>query len=411
MEPHILPQSTWQLATSHDEYLRQHIPWWHDLDTKIEAELRLECMEIDNGRVVDVVVIGAGVAGLSAALSAREAGAEVLVLEATASLGRGATGRNAGILSAGINMGVAGLLSTSTEARFWPRTTRLLLDLVEEAGRADSLLLARLTGALSLAESASAARRLMREIQARQALGLRAEWWTPAQVAQHTGDRLNTSRVTGAMWLPDEGRVHPLTLLAHLARQARTTGVRLAGQARVASFAEIDRAHHAAGWRVVLAGGPTIEARGLLNAVGPTSHPQARIYALSFPLDLPATFPLFWDAAPYTYADYRAGDGHLVVSGGRYGKAGDQEHAVTYYRRLAAGTRHWLPELVSQEPSYRWGVDLDVTTNTVPHLRPLGARAPGLAIEGLGALGVLPGIILARRGGTEVVQQIGLARS
>lgn len=414
MEPHSLPQNTVQLHTSHFDYLQKHIPWWQDLSAQARAELQLKSAAQLHKQHADVVVIGGGVAGLSAALGARRAGADVLLLEATPGLGRGATGRNAGILSAGVNMGLADLDPAGPEARFWPETTRVLLELVAQAKREESLLQAHLTGALSLAESANAARALAREVKARQALGVRAELWTAEQVAAQTGERLNTSKVVRAMWLPDEGRIQPLTLLAWLASSARAAGAELFGEAPVASYSErTDKT----GWRITLADGTLIEAEGIINAVGPTSRPTARIYALAFEAELPDTFPLFWDASPYTYADYRAGSGRLTVSGGRYGKAGGSAREENYYRRLASGARHWLPELSSREPAYQWGVDLDVTANMVPNLRELGERAPGLAIEGLGALGVLPGLVLGKRGGELIASVIsqdvatkGLAR-
>src|SRR5581483_10939371 len=87
--------------------LQQHIPWWNDLTPAVRAELELSA-DIDlPQQVCDVIVIGGGVAGLSAALSARAAGAQVVLLEREIGLGYGATGRNAGILSAGINMGLS----------------------------------------------------------------------------------------------------------------------------------------------------------------------------------------------------------------------------------------------------------------------------------------------------------------
>lgn len=408
MEPHHLPQNTLQLQNSYDVYLHETIPWWTDISAEVRAELHLEPAEALQSCVADVVVIGGGVAGLSAALHARKAGAEVVLLEATRGLGRGATGRNAGILSAGINMGMADLEPGSPEAQFWPETTRALLNLVQEARCEGSILQAHLTGSLSLAESKRAARTLAREVKARTTVGVRAELWTPGQVAEYTQGRLNASQVIKAMWLPDEGRVQPLTLLAHLARKARQAGVQLLGGARVSSYEEAPGGTPT--WRVLLASGATLEARGLLSAVGPTSRPNARIYALAFTSDLPENFPLFWDASPYTYTDYRAGCGRLTVSGGRYGKAGGSRYEEKYYQRLASGTRHWLPELAGQEPRYWWSVDLNVSAQMVPHLHPLSERVPGLAIEGLGALGVLPGLVLGERAGRQVARQVGFSR-
>ena len=385
--------------------LQRQIPWWSGLAPTAIAQLGIPPLATLPLHAVDVVVIGGGVAGLSAALSARAAGAQVLVLEREPILGYGATGRNAGILSAGINMGFADLSADSPGAAFWPETTRILLSLVEEGKEPDSILYARLTGAISLAESSRAARHLAREARARVAAGLQAEEWTPSQVAARTQNRLNVSSVVNALWLPDEGRIHPLTLLAHLARKARNVGILIAGQAYATAYkATVE--HGRAIWHISLANGMHLTTRGLIVAVGPTAKPNARLFALAFAADLPETFPLFWDASPYTYADFRPGNGRLNVSGGRYGRAGAWRHDANYYQRLANAARRWLPELANQEPLYTWAVDIDVSSDMIPELRPIADNAPGVSIEGLGALGVLPGMALGNRAGQSIVAQI-----
>ncbi|HEX6555989.1 MAG TPA: FAD-dependent oxidoreductase [Ktedonobacteraceae bacterium] len=392
--------------TQPDPLLTQQIPWWNDLDAAALAELELPDIRSLLAQTVDVVVIGGGVAGLSAALSASRVGAHVLVLESAGMLGLGATGRNAGILSAGINMHLTDLDPDGPEAAFWPETTRLLLSLVEEATRPGAILSAHLTGALSLAESTYAAHKLAREARARLSAGLHAEMWTPTQVSEMTAGRLSTRSVVAALWLSDEGRLHPLTLLAHLAQQARTEGAVIAGNARVENCQEImsyTDNHH---WQISLSNGTVITARGLIRAVGPTVQPDRRIYALAFAADLPDNFPLFWDAAPYTYADFRPGNGRLTVSGGRYGKAGVTHRDASYYQRLADAAHHWLPELEGKEPAYTWAVDLAVSANMVPSLHEPGNIAPAYAIDGLGALGVLPGIILGQRAGKAIAQTL-----
>lgn len=407
MEPHSLPQNTLQLQTATDGYLHTTIPWWGDISAEVRRELHLDSQETLHSRRVDIVVIGGGVAGLSAALGARAIGADTLLLEATPGLGRGATGRNAGILSTGVNMGVADLDPHGPEARFWPETTIVLLDLVKVSQAKHSLLQAQLTGSLNLAESAHAARQLAREVQARIALGTRAELWTAEEVTEYTDGRLNASKVVSAMWLPEEGRIQPLTLLAHLARLAREMGVTMIGGAHVAAYLEQTGPGTTAHWQITLNNGSIIESEGLICATGPTARPNAHIYALSFAANLPDTFPLFWDAAPYSYADYRPGQGRLTVSGGRYARAGGSKHPEKYYQHLIDSARYWLPELNDQQPIYQWGVDLDVTADMVPNLRELGENAPGLAIEGLGALGVLPGIVLGQRGGDLLARSLG----
>ena len=390
-------------ATSPWPSARAAAPWPESLSPEAAHELRLSDLAEVQGDRFDVIVIGAGIAGLTAATAAAATAARVLALDAAPAIGHGATGRNAGILSAGINMMLADLPSDSPHREMWPATTRELLALVNEAKRPGALLTATQTGAISLAETAAAARRLEREARARQSLGLRADLWTPAQVSAHTGSRLDAHTVTSALWLPDEGRIQPLTLLARTAALARAAGATLAGNARVAGW-EATLGRGGAHWTVMLASGRTLTARGLIVATGPVVEPNARIYAVAFAIDLPEAFPLFWDAAPYTYCDYRPGPGYIVSSGGRYGRPGGSPREDAYYQRLARGARHWLPELVPATPSHAWAVDLDVAADLAPTARDLTAAAPGVAIEGLGALGVLPGVILAREAGERVAR-------
>src|SRR5262249_51998640 len=216
-----------------------------------------------------------------------------LLLEADSALGSGATGRNAGILSAGINMGLAELPLDGPDAAMWPETTGLLRSLAQHAREPGTVLAASLTAALSPDETRSATRTPEGEVRAGQAMHLHADLWTAEQVGERAGQCLNTATVVAALWLPDEGRIHPLTLLAHLAQQARAKGVMLAGAARVLDC--VQEQHGSAlgmRWSVTVEGGISIGARGLILALGPTVAPTARIYALAFHADLPDDFPL-----------------------------------------------------------------------------------------------------------------------
>lgn len=392
------------------------IPWWSNLDPAVTAELHLTCASIVPLDGYDVVIIGAGVAGLSTALALkqRESALRVLVLEKEEMLGLGATGRNAGIFTPGVNMALSEMEPDHPARAFYPVTTALFQRLIAEAREPGALLAASQTGAINMATSKRGARKLEWEVQERSEAGLRAELWTPAQVVEATQGRLDTRAVINAIWLPDEGRIHPLTLLAHFARRARQSyGVVIAGCARVIRCEPLSSP---ARWQLTLApgrdsidGSRTIQARAVVNCAGPTEGANARIYALAFTADFPDDFPLFWDASPYTYADYRPGNGRLGVSGGRYGKAGVTTNDAAYYRRLADATRKWVPEMAGKKPVYTWAVDLYVTAGLLPHLRLMDdddSHAPGVAIEGLGAHGVLPSMVLAQQAVDYLIERL-----
>lgn len=385
------------------------VPWWQDLDPAAYAALHLQPFSEAELSPVDIAIIGGGVAGLSAALAIKErdTSMRVMVLEQAELLGYGATGQNAGIFTPGINMAMSEIEPGSPALDFYPATTALFHQLIEEGKKQDTLLSVRKTGAINMATSKRAAQKLERETHLRQQAGLRAALWTPAQVDEATRGRLDTRPVISAMWLPDEGRIQPLTLLAYLARRAREAHqVQIVGKARVISYEAVRNSGQAGNWHITLADGFTLRAGALVSCVGPTVEANARIYALAFKADFPDDFPLFWDASPYTYADYRPGNGRLGVSGGRYGKAGVTKNDSAYYRRLADGTRRWVPELRGTNPTHRWAVDLYVAADLVPAMYPLQAGAPGISIEGLGAHGVLPSMVLARQAADYLVEQL-----
>ena len=394
---------------SKNHAIQQRIPWWQDISAEVYAELQLPPVDEAELQSVDVVIIGAGVAGLSAALAIKERDASigVLVLEQEEMLGYGATGRNAGIFTPGINTAMSEIPPGDPALAFYPETTALFHKFIAEGQKAGTLLYTRQTGAINMATSKRAANKLEREAHVRMQAGLRAELWTSAQVGEATQGRLDTKTVVSAMWLPDEGRIQPLTLLAHLARRARQAyKVQVAGRARVTDYAEAQKQGQPAGWQVTLANGTRLQARALVDCVGPIVEANARIYALAFKANFPDTFPLFWDASPYTYADYRPGNGRLGVSGGHYGKAGVAKNDDAYYQRLADATRRWVPELRGKRPAYRWAVDLEVSADLIPEMSIMDERALGVAIEGLGAQGVLPSMVLARQAADYLLERI-----
>src|SRR6056297_2944921 len=69
---------------------------WQD-----SAAERFTAPDLQGERSADLAIIGGGYTGLSAALSAAEQGAEVVLLEA-AQVGHGGSGRNVGLVNAGL---------------------------------------------------------------------------------------------------------------------------------------------------------------------------------------------------------------------------------------------------------------------------------------------------------------------
>jgi glycine/D-amino acid oxidase-like deaminating enzyme len=400
---------TTDALTSTSIAIRPSVPWWETADSALVSQLELERVPQDDNHQLegDVVVIGAGIAGLSAASSAAAQGARVILLEKTPMIGLGASGQNAGIVCVGCNMPLANIQPGSPAAALWEETTVLAEELFKEAKMPGALMKARKTGSLFLAKSRTAAKRLRGEVKLRNRAGLAAEIISAQEAKQLSHGWLNVAGVHAAQLLPDEGRAHPLSLLATLAKRARMAGAKLYGCADVVAEDEVSRTSvRQDRWQITLKGGMRVKARALIRCTGPIVEANARIFALSFARQMPDDFPVFQDAAPFTYYDYRIGDGFVTVSGGRYARAGGGPSDERYWQNMESAAKSWLPQFKADRPAYRWAVDLNVTADMIPELKPLSKSAPAVAVVGLGALGVLPGIALGRRAGKQMVASL-----
>ncbi len=387
---------------------------WNDtVSVEVAKILRLPDPSTEDytGNVVhDVAIIGGGIAGLSAALSAAQNGASVILLEKGERLGSGASGRNAGILGAGVNMPITSMPEGHPGIALWQSTSTLVHEIYEEAKHPESLLKTKQVGALSFATSKAAVERLNKEAKVRNSFNLDAVVLAPDAVKKLTCGTIDLNGVKAALWLEDEGRINPLTLLAQIARKAKQLGVCFRGNAKVENFTVVN--DH---WQLSVSDPPseivkskhlqTVKAKSLIVATGPIEEANARIYAISFAVDLADDLPLFWDAAPFVYYDYRSGDGYLTVSGGRYGKAGISKNDENYHSKMVEAARKWLPCLKNKLPAYAWAVDLNVTNDMIPEINYFSNELYGAKVVGLGALGVLPGMVLGAQAGIEAVQK------
>lgn len=380
-------------------------PWRDTCAESVQSHLQLPAIDkMPDQLSYDVAIVGGGIAGLSAAASSANSGASTIVLEGQSALALGASGRNAGILCAGINMPITYTPKGSPAAELWSATHRMLLTVLQESKEPGSLLDVKRIGAMSLATSKTAAKRLERETKARNAAGMSAELISARDVDRLAGGYLKVDSIVTAMLLPDEGAIQPFTLLATLANKARKAGAEIYGNARVVSTERKDSV-----WVIQTSNGKTIKCRAVIYAIGPTVAATGRIFALSFKAQMPEHCPVWWDANPYIYYDYRPGNGCLTVSGGRYGSPGTDKLDAAYHLKMAAATMRWAPALQGSRPDYCWAVDLNVASDLLPEI--VIRDENFLSIQGLGALGVLPGIVLGQQAGAQIALQIKSPRS
>jgi len=299
--------------------------------------------------MADVVVIGAGIAGLSVALTLIEEGRSVLVLEKRA-IGAGQTERTSAHLACALDDRFHQIERWHGEAgaRAAAASHRGAIDRIERwiAEYAIDCDFARVDGYL-FGAGESADDELARELDAALRAGLDVE---PAVVP-------GLPQLGPALRFARQARFDPLAYLAGLADAALRRGVRFA-QANVVAVEGGASPH------VTTEGGQCIDAAAIVVATNVPFHESLaihtkqaayRTFVLSAPIDA-AAFPdiLLWDTAdPYHYlrrVDARDGSTWLMVGGCDH-KTG-QPSAEAPYAELGAWARERIAGLGDIE--WRW---------------------------------------------------------
>lgn len=346
----------------------------------------------------DAVVVGAGIAGLSAAWELARAGRAVVLLEADR-LAAGVTGHTTAKLTA-----LHGFLYGPLRARYGPEGARLYarsqLDAVEHAARvaaelgADCELERR--PAFTFVESAEHAGRMRAEAAAAREAGL------PASYVTRTGPPF---AVRAAVRVEDQVQFHPRKYLLALAEDLRRRGGRIHERTRVIALDEGEPC------RVTAENGATVVARDVVVATHYPVFDRALMFTRLRPrreLVIAATLPGAADpggmyhtperrvrsvrTAPYPF---RAGERLLIVSGERFdpGTAGTGS-VDARYERLAAWAYERFPEA---RPVHRWATQDNHTPDLLPYI---GRFHPGgqhtYVATGFGGWGMSGGILSGR---------------
>jgi L-2-hydroxyglutarate oxidase LhgO len=222
---------------------------------------------------VDVAVVGAGVVGLAVARALARAGREVFVLEAEGGPGRHTSGRNSGVIHAGLYYPVGSL-----KARLCVEGRRLLYDYCAEKGVPHARL-GKIVVATREAE--------LPEIEAIAARG-RACGVTDLQPLDRAGVAALEPEVTavGGFLSPSTGIVDPEALVRALLRDVEEAGVTVVFNSPV-RCGSVD-----GNGLVVEVGGPepvSLRCRSLVNAAGLHAQALSRSLAGVPPATVPPT--------------------------------------------------------------------------------------------------------------------------
>jgi gamma-glutamylputrescine oxidase len=354
---------------------------------------------LSGDRTCDVVVVGGGFTGLSAALACAEKGLSVVLLEAEA-IGFGASGRNGGQLIPGLRWSMREI-----DAEFGRERARAIFDVVWEARDRVWDRVARHAiacdlkpGHLEAAYKPADFTDMQREAEF---LDARFGYSTEVVARADLGRHIAGGNYHGGVYDPRGGHFHPLNYALGLARAALDAGVLIhersqvvrldaAGPVRVTTERGAISATDA-----ILATDAWIS--GLDAALGRHTVPIMNYNVATAPLtDADALLPS--DAA---VADSRfvlnyfrlSADKRLIFGGGeKYGQRPPADIAAFVRRHIA----QVFPALAEVPVDYGWGGAVAVTMNRLPHIGRKGSVFFAHGFSGHGALvTTLAGEILA----------------
>ncbi|MGQ9365659.1 FAD-dependent oxidoreductase [Azospirillum sp. ST 5-10] len=297
------------------------------------------------GERADVVVIGAGIAGVTAAYLLQRSGRRVLLLD-DGRPGGGETERTTAHLSDAIDDRYTEIerMHGADGARLAAESHGTAIDTIERLAREEGIDcdFVRLDGYLMLTPDGDP-RTLEAERDAARRAGLHGVELVdrPPPAVAHPGPCLR---------FPRQGRFHPLKYLAGLLRAFQVRGGRLATGVHVAGLDEDD-----GGVTVRLAAGGTVAADAAVVATNSpvsdrftihTKQAPYRTYAIAARVERGAVpDALYWDTLDvYHYVRLQPeGDHDLLIVGGEDHKTGEADDMESRWAALEAWTRVHFP--------------------------------------------------------------------
>jgi len=328
----------------------------------------------------DVLVVGGGFAGLSAALELAQRGYAVVLLEAER-IGSGASGRNGGQAIVGFASGQEPFeqqLGAADARRAWDMSLEGL-DLIEQRIARHGIDCDWVRGYLYVADSPRKVRALREEIDGLQALGIPCDWAEGRDVPR----LIDSPRYGAAAHESRSGHLHPLKYALGLADAARAAGVRVFEQSPVTGLTRgatlvARTAHGQVSARFgVLAGNCMLPEYGpeVAPEIAPRIMPVGTYILGTSPLDpalcrrlIPSNAAACDNNAVLDY--FRFSADHRMLFGGRV------SYTTRTPARLEAIMRERMvqvfPALAPAAVDHLWGGFVDISMNRSPDFGRLG---------------------------------------
>ena len=329
---------------------------------------------LDGDLKVDVVIIGGGFTGLSAAVHLAENGTNVALIEAHR-FGDGASGRNGGQFGTG--------------QRTWPEDhedelgftrAKALFDLAEEAkahllsfAEANAIDIDYRPGQMSVVHK----KRYLKDYEAHAAV-MAERFGYPHLTfmdAKETAERLGSTHYFGGVRDIGTGHIHPLKLVVGTARVAAASGAKLYENTKATGISS-----QGGKVRVTTPTGTITADKALIavNAYGENLEPVSAAHVMPIGSFIGATVPLGDDSpvlpggeavddSRFVVRYFRkSADGRLLFGGREIYAPGDPQDIHIHIRRQIAEI---YPQLKDVEIAHAWGGYVGITMPRQPFVR------------------------------------------